>query len=318
MTKQQFLSELAIALAAMPATERDAAIQFYSDYIDESSSQRIFDELGDPKVIAQRILGEIPHLDEDDFVTPEPELVDSGNSLKQLRIETEFSSIVVRKGNAYGVTTRGIVYDDLQQRQEGDFWVIRETNKFRSFLNFVSRVKNEGLKIEVTLPCSVEVLEVSSLSGRIEIYDLTLKKLTSKTDTGKLILQHSTIQNLKVTSSVGWLQFDSLTVTDAIINPQLGSLKITKSSFSNCDIRGDVAPIEIKSSAVLRNMMIRSTVGPIDVQLQQPLSACQIVVDSSIGNVTINKEKKKVHFVAKAETSLHIRQDIGPVTIQLD
>lgn len=318
MNKQQFLKELGDALASMNEGERNSALQFYADYIEESTSTRIFDELGDPKKIAQRILGEIPHIEEDDFVEPLPSKSDDGKTLRQLRVETEFSTIVIKKGNDYGVTTRGIVYDDLQQRQEGDFWVIRETNKFRSFLNFVSRVKNEGLKIEVTIPSSVEVLEVSTMSGRIEISDLGLKKLTTKTDTGKLIVQRCTIQSLKITSSVGWLQLESLTVTDAIINAQLGSLKVSNSSFSNCDIRGDVAPIEIKTSSILRNMMIRSSVGPIDVQLQQPLSTCQIVVDSSIGNVTINHEKKKVHFVAKAETSLHIRQDIGPVTINLD
>lgn len=316
MTKIEFLSQLEAALATMPEAERQSALQFYADYIEDAQSQRIFDELGDPKVIAQRILGEIPHLDDDDFSIDAE--ASSTNELTQLKVNAEFASIVIKRGDLFHVSTKGMVADDLHQEEKDGIVTIKETNKWRSFLNFISRISKERVLIEITIPSSIEYLDLATLSGRLEIQDLAAKKVIARTETGKLIIERCTIQNLKASSSVAGVTIESCTVTDCSLNGQIGLLKTTSSSFTNLDIRGDVAPIEIQKSSVLRSLMVRSTVGPVTVHLEQPLAQCQVVVDSSIGNVTINGVKKKVHFVAKPETTLHVKQDIGPVTIALE
>lgn len=317
MTKTEFLSQLEAALSSMAEPERQAAIQFYADYIDDAQSQRIFQELGDPKNIAKRILGDIPHLEDDDFAIP-GESSSKEVPFRQLKITTEFSSVILKRGTTYTVNAKGIVVDDLIQRQEGDQWIIKETNKWRSFLNFLQRTTQEGVKLEITVPPGVDFIEVSSMSGRVELSDLGLKRAIVRTDTGRMTIQRCTIHNLKATTTLGFLSLESCTIEDCMINGQAGTMKVQTSSFTNCDIRSDVAQIEVLKSSVVRAMMLRSTVGPISVQLEQPLSRCQVVVDSTIGNVTINGEKKKVHFVANAETSLHVKQEVGPVTILLD
>lgn len=317
MNKTDFLKQLEDELSTLPEAERQAALQFYTDYIDDAQSQRIFDELGDPKVIAQRILGEIPHLDDDDF-TIQDEPTTKTNELTQLKVSAEFASIMIKRGSSYHVSTKGMVAEDLVQEVKDSIIVIKETNKWRSFLNFISRISTERVIIDITIPPSVEYLDVSTLSGRIEIEDLGAKKVIARTETGRLVLQRCTIQNLKASSSVAGVTLESCTITDCSLTGQIGALKTNSSSFTNLDIRGDVAPVEIQKSSILRSLMIRSTVGPVTVHLEQPLAQCQVVVDSSIGNVTINGVKKKVHFVAKPETTVHVKQDIGPVTIALE
>ena len=61
MTKREFLLQLNDALATMNGDERSAAIQYYSDYIDDAGPENLDEvlaQLGDPRQVAASILAE--------------------------------------------------------------------------------------------------------------------------------------------------------------------------------------------------------------------------------------------------------------------
>lgn len=61
MTRAQYLAELSTRLAKLPAEERDSAMRFYVEYFDEAgegNEQQVIDQLGQPRLIAEQLLGE--------------------------------------------------------------------------------------------------------------------------------------------------------------------------------------------------------------------------------------------------------------------
>lgn len=59
MDKSEFLRILEANLSDIPAEEREGAIRYYSEYIDDAGgSEAIFDELGDPAELAKNIRNE--------------------------------------------------------------------------------------------------------------------------------------------------------------------------------------------------------------------------------------------------------------------
>ncbi len=58
MKREEFMRALEAALADAPADERDAALQYYNDYLDDAGAEdeeRVIEALGDPAVLAESI-----------------------------------------------------------------------------------------------------------------------------------------------------------------------------------------------------------------------------------------------------------------------
>ncbi|MCR4705591.1 MAG: DUF1700 domain-containing protein, partial [Lachnospiraceae bacterium] len=58
MKREEFMRALEAALADAPADERDAALQYYNDYLDDAGKEdeeRVIEALGDPAVLAESI-----------------------------------------------------------------------------------------------------------------------------------------------------------------------------------------------------------------------------------------------------------------------
>lgn len=72
MNKEDFLRELAAELADLPEKDRDDAIKYYSDYIDDAGydPDTVIEELGSPQAVAANVRGEAS-------ILPEPGPVDN-------------------------------------------------------------------------------------------------------------------------------------------------------------------------------------------------------------------------------------------------
>ena len=67
MKREEFMRALEEALADAPADERDAALQYYNDYLDDSGEEdeeRVIEALGDPATLARSICGDTSGSDE--------------------------------------------------------------------------------------------------------------------------------------------------------------------------------------------------------------------------------------------------------------
>ncbi|MBO4474716.1 MAG: DUF1700 domain-containing protein, partial [Clostridiales bacterium] len=59
MNKETYLQELRKGLKILPQYDRDEAVEFYEEYFDEAGVEneaRVIEELGDPKILAKKIL----------------------------------------------------------------------------------------------------------------------------------------------------------------------------------------------------------------------------------------------------------------------
>lgn len=63
MTKNEFISQLREALEALPEEEREAALEYYSEYFDdagEENQEKAAAELGDPQKVAEQVAASSP------------------------------------------------------------------------------------------------------------------------------------------------------------------------------------------------------------------------------------------------------------------
>ncbi len=62
MTKNEYLAELKAHLASLSAEERDGAMKYYQEFFEdagEENEQKVIEELGNPKDLAEKIISEI-------------------------------------------------------------------------------------------------------------------------------------------------------------------------------------------------------------------------------------------------------------------
>ena len=81
MNKEDFLRELAAELSDLPEKDREDAIKYYSDYIDDAGydADTVISELGTPQSVASTVRGDSGIIQEEPLVTNPPSNMLAGN-----------------------------------------------------------------------------------------------------------------------------------------------------------------------------------------------------------------------------------------------
>lgn len=103
MTKNEYLARLKSCLECIDASEREAAVQFYTEYFEdagEENAEKVMAELGSPEKLARDIIkqsvGSAP-------TSPAAETAACGEAFTGIHAETVSAKLILLRGNEYRV-----------------------------------------------------------------------------------------------------------------------------------------------------------------------------------------------------------------------
>ncbi|MCR5614372.1 HAAS signaling domain-containing protein [Treponema sp.] len=207
MTKRQYLTKLENCIQALPAEERNEALDYYSNYFDDANDDdKVIEELGEPEDLAKTIIEKFTCVpakaaakkksgasEEDDEETEEYESENGSffeeeterlsfsfkkNQVKNLGIVVGAGNIVMKSGSEYKVETRGIASMDMRcELNEAGTLIIENRKKFPK-KKFFSHDDKMHLcpRILITVPDGVnlENTKITLEAGQIKVKQLNI------------------------------------------------------------------------------------------------------------------------------------------------
>ena len=103
MTKKQYLKKLEYCIQALPAEERNEALEYYSDYFDDADDDdKVMQELGEPEDLAktiQIINSKYYHIENNKLYKEDKKVVDNSYNI--------YENLVLLKDNqVYDMNTK--------------------------------------------------------------------------------------------------------------------------------------------------------------------------------------------------------------------
>ena len=203
MTKKQYLKKLEYCIQALPAEERNEALEYYSDYFDDAEDDdKVMQELGEPEDLAKTIIEKftcVPAKEtkkkkeefEQDYVFDDDEKLAfsfSKEQVKNLGISLAAGDVVIKTGSEYKVETRGISENDFRcEINEAGTLIVENKRRFPT-LPFFRRSKNYSWcpRFLITVPenAKLENMKIALAAGRMRTKELNLFASRTMIDVG--------------------------------------------------------------------------------------------------------------------------------------
>lgn len=243
MTKKQYLKKLEYCIQALPADERNEALDYYSNYFDDADDDdKVMQELGEPEDLAKTIIEKftcVPakakksknsneeageNSESSDYVSDEFEGENyyserlyyefEKEQVKNLGILVGAGQFVIRTGKGYSVETRGISEEDFRCEINSVGTLIVENKKFpANRRKYGNALKNKWCpRVLITIP---ETAEVENLKLVLSAGQITTKPLNLKAE------------KAMVDVTAGNFMIDGLNSKAANIKAAMGNVEIT-------------------------------------------------------------------------------------------
>ncbi len=275
MTKNEYLARLKSCLECIESGEREAAVQFYSEYFDdagEENEQRIMDELGSPEKLAREIIAQSEAAPHSITKTTVSDCIEGFRDIKASLINAR---IILEIGSEYGID---IDYPEQLDPPEvsikNNELRITEKPVRRFFRQFGSW--RQGV-ITITLPdTEYGTFNIESVNGYIRIPALRIDSLHCETVNGSTAIAGATADKLHCEAVNG-----SSSVTDCTV----------KSGCTCETVNGSVT----LSGNISGGVILESVNGSIRYTEAKPLDEYTCSFDTMSGSVYVNGKKQGKH-----------------------
>ena len=290
MTKQEFLSRLEIGIMPLPLGERESALRYYEEYIDDAGIEneaQVLSELGSPETLAREILREAAvstgagehngernqsggtyggHGAPNHFPGP----------FRSLNVDVLNAGVKLVIGKVYSV------YIDYPEGLDpptceliGDILHIVEKRRFR-IMNIINLGVWRGGEIRITMPEGVafERFNLSSVNGSIHVPPITLDEIKTDAVNGSVFLTGVQAKRLDAQSVNG-----SVTVNSCAAKYQCKCSTVNGSVKVSGEVRGVVEYSTVNGSVTAH------------IPLQQ--SEYNIHLSTVSGSIRVNGEKMR-------------------------
>ena len=212
-------------------------------------------------------------------------LVTIEDEILELDIDVRAVDLVINDGEELIVETNNkyITYEQVGKK-------LRIKEKKHSILN------NKNNKLIITLPSNLEldVFEISSGAGKIDIDRISTKKADIELGAGKAV-------------------FNLLDISSrAEINGGAGEITINNGSINNLDLDMGLGKVTINSK-LLGNADIDAGVGELNINLLDSISEYSLNTNKGLGSITLNGEY--VTNIGSGENRIDIDGGIGSINI---
>lgn len=315
MTKKQYLTKLANCIQALPQDEQKEALDYYSNYFDESQSvQSAIDELGTPEELAKSIIEKMAcvpsrvkktkkserqndeNFDEKFDTEFEQQFEDenlffkfSENNVKNLGIALGACHVVMKTGSEYKVETRGILRQNFRCEINQAGTLIIENVKMFPRKHFSNQNKKSHWypRILITIPNS----------AYLENFKLTIE--AGKFESKKIDLS---VNKFMIDAKACELILDGIKSNASIINASMGSVVL---------------------KSILRGITkIDAAMGAVKIQLLDELKNYSFEARASLATVKFNKTKvgglNQVYSEDRKSNHFIISARMGDVFVKSD
>lgn len=247
MTKKQYLKKLEYCIQALPAEERNEALEYYSDYFDDAEDDdKVMQELGEPEDLAKTIIEKftcVPAKEtkkkkesvDDDYGFDDDEkllFTFAKGDVKNLGISLGAADVVIKSGSEYKIETRGIYETDFRcEINEAGTLIIENKRKIPS-LPFFRRSKNSSWRprVLITVPEStkLENMKIALAAGRIRTKELNLFSSRTMIDIGAGDFEADGLSSeaTQIRCSMGNVDIEGNLIGFTKIDCGMGSVKI--------------------------------------------------------------------------------------------
>lgn len=311
MTKKQYLKKLEYCIQALPAEERNEALDYYASYLEDAENEKqVMEELGEPEDLAKSLIEKftcVPEVkknekkknktseneneDDEEFDYYQESLYYEFNKSEviNLAVLVGAGQFVIKSGKSFNVETRGISEKDFRCELNEAGTLIIENRKFPADRKkYGNAVRNKWCpRILITVPenGNLENLKLALSAGQLSTKGLSL-----------------TAEKTIVDLTAGELTVDGLTSNGTLIRCALGSVNL------DCKLN-NFTEIDCKMGNV-----------KIDVQGKQRSYSCDAKV--GMGSITFGNERfdafKKVYADTQKKHHFAIKVGLGDVKVMFD
>ena len=189
---------------------------------------------------------------------------------------------------------------------DGENLTIKTNNKYITYEQYGEKLKieekrhsvfnNKNNKLIITLPSNIEldIFEITSGAGKIDIDRISTKKADIELGAGKV-------------------NFDLLDISNsAKINGGAGEITISSGSINNLDLDMGVGKVTLNSK-LLGNADIDAGVGELNINLLDSISIYSIKTDKGLGSISLNGEY--ITNAGNGENRIDIDGGVGSINI---
>jgi len=212
-------------------------------------------------------------------------LVTTNDSILELNIDVAAVDLVIKDGNHLTVETNNeyITYEHIGQK-------LKIKEKKHNVLN------NKNSKLIITLPSNIEldVFEIQSGAGKIDVDRISSKKADIELGAGKV--------DFAILNVYG----------NADIDGGAGEITIGNGSINNLDLDMGVGKVTLNSK-LLGNTDIDAGVGELNINLLESISNYSITTNKGLGSITLNGED--ITNVGNGINRINIDGGVGSINI---
>ena len=323
MTKNEYLNKLRDGLSGMDDGEREAAMQFYTEYFEdagEENAEKIMTELGDPEKLAQEIKKQCAYSAKSE-PTAEAETAARGEAFTGIHSETVNAKLILLRGNEYRVdldVPEGVKKPDVSIRngvlnieeEEGPKRIINVFDGNFWSNAFGKRAAWRQSVITITVP-DVQFNDFSfeTVNGTI---DITKCASGSTDNVPALCLSSLKCEAVNSTINVARVNADKIHIEN--VNGSTNATDCTATAGCHCEtVNGSVK----LTGSIRGKVHLESVNGSVVFSTTEKREQFNCEFDTMSGSVYINGEKQsRKHAAIKnstAESSLKAETINGSV-----
>jgi hypothetical protein len=178
-----------------------------------------------------------------------------------------------------------------------------------------------GWELVITYPrgTALDKLYVYASLGNVETGGLSVADATFDLSLGNLSLSQLDCALLTLDLDLGWAALNRCTVSDrASLRLNSGSLTVSESALNNLEAYGDLGDLSF-SGTLTGTAYISASLGGVNLNLGQPLSAISYDLSCDMGAVSVNGVDKGGEVEAQSastpELKLEVECDLGSINL---
>lgn len=211
------------------------------------------------------------------------------SNIQTLKIELEYSSLVIKKGNTLMAQSNNA---NVSYKQNNNQLIVKENSSWFS--------KNNKRIVILYIPEDIilDRVNIETGAGKIEIEELNTRELSFKIGAGEVEIQNLNVQQ------------------KAKIDGGAGKVSILAGKINDLDLNMGIGKFELTSILTGKND-IDAGVGKLNLNLLDNIENYAIKVDKGIGTITINgKETQDSIQYGNGDTLIDIDGGVGSIEIK--
>lgn len=210
--------------------------------------------------------------------------------IDSLDIELSAADLKITRGDELTVSVSS---DRIKVSEKKGELAVTDTKSFIS-------IRNKAYKVEITLPEAVELekADIDTGAGEIEIEGLVAERLTLELGAGRVKISEIVINDrVDISGGAGELEISAAEITDLNLDAGVGAVKFDGRLSGSCDIDCGV--------------------GECELNLEGGKESYSIIVDTGLGNYTIDGEKMRDgQIYGNGECIIDIDGGVGEVSVE--